>query len=207
MVDSIIEELLLDRSDFEAVLRLVGYENEEMVRAYKMHYIVRLSKSEKLILHQATNSSDILLKTSISFLDHLKKCSTTNYFDLLFLCTLYPVLLPRNFRNIQPDEKFLGLPFFIQEVLKLGNGYLLYNNQLEIIFSTITNKSHNESILFRKDWNLKKSYTRDLASSIFVTPTISFYELIISKALTKDSFVFQPNFHGANNLYNAVNSI
>ncbi len=206
MVNSNIEELLLDQSDHEALLRIVGHENEEMVRAYKMHYIVRLTNSEKLILYQATNSSDIFLKTSFSFTEHLKKCNTTNFFDLLFLCTSYPLLLPSNFRNMKIDEESPRLPFFIREILQVGNGHLLYYNQLEILFSTVTNRPHNESILFRKDWNLKKDYTRDLANSIFVTPTISLNELIISKTITRDSFVYQPNFHGANNLYNAINS-
>lgn len=134
MFNSIIEELLLDQSNFDTVLGIVGHEKEEMVRAYKMHYIVRTANSEKLILHQATNSSDILSSTRTSFVDHLKKCNRANFFELLFLCTLYPLLMPKKIKNLQPIRVSYDLPYFAREVLQLGNGYLLYNNQLEILF-------------------------------------------------------------------------
>lgn len=207
MFNSIIEELLLDQSDFDTVLGIVGHEKEETVRAYKMHYIVRTANSEKLILHQATNSSDILSSTRTSFVDHLKKCNRANFFELLFLCTLYPLLMPKKIKNLQPIRVAYDLPYFAREVLLLGNGYLLYNNQLEILFSTITNKSQSEAVLFRKDWNLKKTYTRDLASKISITPTLSFYELIALNTITKDNFVYQANFYGTNHLYNAINNV
>jgi len=206
MFNSVIEELLLNQSDFEAVLGIVGHEKEEVVRAYKMHYIVRLTFSKKLILHQATNSSDILSSTSIPFIDYIKKCNSTNYFELLFICTLYPLLLPSNFRNIQPNTEVYDLPFLAREILQIGNGYLLYNNQLEILFSSFSDKTQSEAILFRKDWNLKKTYTRDLAKSIEITSKISLYDLIGMYTITPDNFFYQANFHGANNLYCALNN-
>lgn len=206
MFNSVIEELLLNQSDFDAVLGIVGHEKEEMVRAYKLHNIVRLTSSKKLILHQATNSSDILSSTIPPFVEYLKKCNKANYFELLFICTLYPLLLPRNFRNLQPNSELYDLPFLAREILQIGNGYLLYNNQLEILFSSFSDKSQSEAILFRKDWNLKKNYTRDLAKSIEITSKMSLYDLIDMSTINRDNFFYQANFHGANNLYCALNN-
>ena len=206
MFNSVIEELLLNQSDFDAVLGIVGHEKEEMVRAYKLHNIVRLTSSKKLILHQATNSSDILSSTIPPFVEYLKKCNKANYFELLFICTLYPLLLPKNFRNKQSTRESFDLPYFVREILQVGSGYLVFNNQLEILFSTLTNKSQSEAILFRKDWNLKKTYTRDLAKSIEITSRMSLYDLIDMSTINRDNFFYQANFHGANNLYCALNN-
>ena len=122
MFNSVIEELLLNQSDFDAVLGIVGHEKEEMVRAYKLHNIVRLTSSKKLILHQATNSSDILSSTIPPFVEYLKKCNKANYFELLFICTLYHCCYPGTLEIYSRTASYMIYPFWQERYYKLGMG-------------------------------------------------------------------------------------
>lgn len=201
-----IKEYLLGQNQKAQILEFVGNNREELILANKWHYIVYIESTSKLILHQSSSSSDIFGTGRNSFTQILDKIVNPSFQDLLYLCTLYPLLLPKSSDPIRHKEIDVSLPPSIQQLILAGNGYLLYYHQLEILYATITNCSHSEAVLFRRDWNLKKHYTREIAKSLYITNDITLYDLFQDASLNDNHFVYQANYHGAYNVYNLIYS-
>jgi hypothetical protein len=201
-----IEEVLLGPTEQHLVTKLVGAEKEELINGYKWHYLVSISGINKLIIHQATNNFRAFHGKKSSFVEELQKMNRPKFRDLLFLTTLYPLLMPAGHtanRMIKIEEH---LPEKISTLINAGCGYLFYYHQLEILFSGLTNCSHAEAMLFRKDWNLKKEYTRDLAKSIKIKDHIDLFGLIKQYSINENLFFYQANYHGAYHLFEHISS-
>jgi len=172
-----IDEVLLGPREQQLVAKLVGADKQELINGYKWHYLVSISGIDKVVFR-----------------------------DLLFLTTLYPLLMPLGYtanRIIKIEEH---LPKKISALIKAGCGYLFYYHQLEILYSGLTNCSHAEAVLFRKDWNLKKEYTRDVAKSIKINSHINLFALIEQYSVNENLFFYQANYHGAYHLFEYINS-
>jgi hypothetical protein len=196
-----IDEVLLGPREQQLVAKLIGADKQELINGYKWHYFVSIRDTNKVVIHQATNSTEIFKVKKNSFVDKLKKLDQPQFFDLLFLTTLFPLLLPEEFNIGSKNSVESSLPKKIQSLLQAGNGYLFYYHQLEILFSGLTNCSHAEAVLFRKDWNLKKRYTQEAAKAIKINSQIDLFELINRYAINDNLFFYQANYHGAYHLH------
>ncbi|MEY4571955.1 MAG: hypothetical protein RLZ10_1172 [Bacteroidota bacterium] len=201
-----IEEVLLGPTEQHLVTKLVGAEKEELINGYKWHYLVSISGINKLIIHQATNNFRAFHGKKSSFVEELQKMNRPKFRDLLFLTTLYPILMPLGHTATRMIKIEGHLPEKISALIKAGCGYLFYYHQLEILYSGLTNCSHAEAVLFRKDWNLKKEYTRDVARSIKINSHIDLFGLIKQYSTNENLFFYQANYHGAYHLFEHINS-
>jgi hypothetical protein len=201
-----IDEVLLGPREQQLVAKLVGADKQELINGYKWHYLVSISGMDKVIIHQATDNFRAFDGKTGSFVGELQKMNQPKFRDLLFLTTLYPLLMPLGYtanRIIKIEEH---LPKKISALIKAGCGYLFYYHQLEILYSGLTNCSHAEAVLFRKDWNLKKEYTRDVAKSIKINSHINLFALIEQYSVNENLFFYQANYHGAYHLFEYINS-
>ena len=202
-----LKEFILGPSDRESILELIGNDKEELVNGNYWHYILKIENNLKPIIHHVSSNSSFLNNLERGFKSYLNDLSKPRFFDLLFLCTLYPILLPDNYLSTTKDKIDVSLPEKIQILLKTGKGYLIYYHQIEILYSALTNSTHAESVQFRKDWNLKKGYTRQIANSTKISDTHSLLDLIEKYTLDNNMFFYQANYHGAYNLYNVINKV
>jgi hypothetical protein len=200
-----IEEHLLGPAEHKEVAELIGSDKDEIINGNKWHYIVSINTINKVVIHQATNSSEIFRVKKGYFIDEIQKMMQSKFQDLLFLTTLYTLLIPEGYEIGSKSKVERSLPSKIKSLLKAGNGYLLYYHQLEILYSGLTNCSHAEAVLFRKDWNLKKEYTREAARSIQINSQVDLYSFIRRYAINDDLFFYQANYHGAYHLYEYIN--
>ena len=202
-----IKEFILGPSDRESILELIGNEKEELVNGNCWHYILKIENNSKALIHHASSNTNFLDNVERGFKSYLNDFSKPRFFDLLFLCTLYPILLPNNYLSLPKDKIDVSLPVKIQKLLTAGRGYLIYYHQIEILYSALTNSTHSESVQFRKDWNLKKEYTRQIANSTKISDSQSLLDLIEKYTLDNNMFFYQANYHGAYNLYNVINKV
>ena len=200
-----IEEHLLGPAEHREVAELIGADKVELINGNKWHYIVSINTINKVVIHQATNSSEIFGVKKGFFTEEIQKMAQPKFRDLLILTTLYPLLLPEGYEIGSNSKVERHLPSKIKDLLHAGNGHLLYYHQLEILYSGLTNCSHAEAMFFRKDWNLKKEYTREAARSIQINSQIDLYSFIKRYAINDNLFFYQANYHGAYHLYEYIN--
>jgi hypothetical protein len=200
-----IEEHILGPAEHKEVAELIGSDKDELINGNKWHYVVSINSINKVVIHQATNSSEIFRVKKGFFIDEIQKMAQPKFRDLLILTTLYPLLLPEGYEIGSNSKVERNLPSKIKDLLQAGNGHLLYYHQLEILYSGLTNCSHAEAVLFRKDWNLKKEYTREVARSIQINSQTDLYGLIKRHAISDNLFFYQANYHGAYHLYEYIN--
>ena len=92
-----IEEHLLGPAEHKEVAELIGSDKDEIINGNKWHYIVSINTINKVVIHQATNSSEIFRVKKGYFIDEIQKMMQSKFQDLLFLTTLYPLLIPEGY--------------------------------------------------------------------------------------------------------------
>jgi hypothetical protein len=202
-----INEQVLGPTDRMQVAEIIGRDKDEVINGNLWHYIVTIGIEKKFVLYMASGNSDLLKFKSGSFITLLKSQKDFSFCSLLFISTLYPLLIPETYDYKMQRSIDNRIPKKIKSLLLAGNGYMVYYHQLEIIYATLTNSSHAESVMFRRDWNLKKDYTRSTAKSIYIYNDLSLYEFIARYAINENMFFYQANYHGAYNLHNYINHI
>lgn len=207
MKNNEIKEVLFGPEKKHELTLILGKDKLEQIRAYNWHYIVyiELKSENKIVLHHSSNNYSQFIGINKTFINLLEEGSLDSATNKLLACTLFP----SNFKieYLEKKSSSILLPKMIEDTLFIGNGHLIYYQQLESIYSLLTNGSHAESYSFRRDWNLKKDYTREIASKIQVMSNYTLLDLILEKSLEKDLFVYQGNFHGAYCLTNYLDGI
>lgn len=200
-----IEEMVLGPDNREKTIQLLGESNRELVNGHLWHYIAFAGENKLPIIHHASSDSTLVVIPRISLADHLKNISRISIDDLLYLCTFYPLLLPKSLDQEKQIKERRSLPPVLNEILTIGKGRLLYYHQIEVIYSALTNKSHLEAAQFRRDWNLKKEYTRQVADEIVIDKDYSLLDLILDHAYNDALHIYQANYYGAYTLANQMN--
>ncbi len=208
MKPHIINETIFGPEQKNELVKILEKNKIEQIMAYNWHYLVYLqNKTEnQVIIHQSTNNLQLFDFKKSSFLNLIEEGALSSDSKKLIACTLFPIYFKKELLNNKREFSDVKLPKMINDVLSIGNGYLLYYHQLEILKSLLTNCSHVESFSFRRDWNLKKEYTREVSSKILITENYSLLDLILERTLSADSFVYQCNFYGTNCLTNYLES-
>jgi hypothetical protein len=201
-----IEEIILGPESREQAIQLLGESHRELINGHLWHYIAFAGENKRPIIHQASSDSNIVVRPRVSLVNHLEKSKSLCVEDLLYICTFYPILLPESFGQVKQKMAKQSLPSILLKILKIGKGYLLYYHQIEVIFSALTNKSHLEAIQFRRDWNLKKEYTRKMAGNIIISRDYSLLDFILDHALNDSLHFYQANYYGAYTLANLIDS-
>jgi len=197
MKQQYFKELILGPSEKEKLSDFNGFSLHQFHSLKAWHYIAFLEKTNEVIICQSSNNRSKLVAEGGTLADYLSRPPKKRFKDLLFFCTLYPALLPSSQERLDLARFNKKLQPLIRKILNFGNGYFFYYHQLEILYSILTNCSHEESFLFRRDWNLKKDYTRDLASKIMVTDDFSLLDFIIRYSVDDNLFFYQANYYGA----------
>jgi hypothetical protein len=191
------KEIVLGPSEKEMLLDFNGFGIHQIDSSKSWHYIAYLEKTKEVIVYQSSNTRSKVMEVGGSLADYLSRKKRISFKDLLFLCTLYPVLMPSSQERLNLTRDNEILPPLMRKILNFGNGYFFYYHQLEILYSLLTNCSHEESFLFRRDWNLKKEYTRDRASKIMISDGSSLLDFIIKYSVDDNLFFYQANYYGA----------
>lgn len=191
------KEIVLGPGEKEMLFDFNGFDMQQIDSSKAWHYIAYLEKTKEVIIHQSSNTKSKVMEVGGSLADYLSRKKRISFKDLLFFCTLYPVLMPSNQERLSLTRLNKILPPLMRKILNVGNGYFFYYHQLEILYSLLTNCSHEESFLFRRDWNLKKEYTRDRANKIMISDGSSLLEFIIKYSVDDNLFFYQANYHGA----------
>ena len=198
MKNSNIKELILGPTDNNLLMDFNGISISQADALNTWHYLAFVEDTLEVIIYQSTNKRSKLTEAGNSLIEYLISIKTHRFRDLLFVCTLYPLLMPRDYRIKRSPFCKKDLSYPVRKILNIGKGYFFYYHQLEILYSLLTNCSHEESFLFRRDWNLKKSYTRDIASKTMVTQNCSLLDFIIHFSIDNNLFFYQANYYGAN---------
>lgn len=198
MESKAIQELILGPHEFDLVKKLVGDNKSQAIEFNLWHYVAYVKNGNNLIIYQSSNDRGRLLLKGKTLVSYFIGQKTYSFRDLLFVSTLYPMLIPEVYQLGQIVKIDDSLPPAVRRILNAGNGYLLYYHQLEIVYSMLTNCSHEECFLFRRDWNMKKAYTREAASKILINKNISLLDLMLKYTIDDNLFVYQANYHGAN---------
>jgi len=197
MKQQYFKELILGPGEKEKLFDLNGFSLHQVDSLKAWYYIAYLEKTNEVIICQSSNNRSKLVAEGGSLADYLSKPPKKRFKDLLFFCTLYPVLLPSSKVSLDWAGFNQKPKPLIRKILNFGNGYFFYYHQLEILYSLLTNCSHEESFLFRRDWNLKKEYTRDKASKIMVSKDNSLLDFIMKYSIDDNLFFYQANYYGA----------
>lgn len=191
------KEIVLGPGEKEMLFDFNGFGINHIDSSKAWHYIAYLEKTKEVIVYQSSNTRSKVMEVGGSLADYLSGKKRISFKDLLFFCTLYPVLMPSSQERFNLTRVNKALPPLMRKILNFGNGYFFYYHQLEILYSLLTNCSHEESFLFRRDWNLKKEYTRDRASKIMISDCSSLLDFIIKYSVDDNLFFYQANYYGA----------
>lgn len=200
-----IEEMVLGPEHRDLISQLLGEGNQELVNGCLWHYIAFVGENKIPIIHHASSDPTLAIAPRVSLANHIKNMSSPTIYDLLYLCTFYPLLLPKSFDRKEQNKVRRSLPPILNKILLIGKGRLLYYHQIEVIYSALTNKSHLEAVQFRRDWNLKKDYTRQVAGDIFINKEYTLLDLILDHAFNEALHFYQANYYGAYTLANLMN--
>lgn len=191
------KEIVLGPGEKEMLFDFNGFGIHQIDSSKSWHYIAYIEKTKEVIVYQSSNTRSKVMEVGGSLADYLSRFKRIRFKDLLYLCTLYPLLMPSSQMRLDIARFSEKLSPPIRKILNFGNGYFFYYHQLEILYSLLTNCSHEESFLFRRDWNLKKEYTRDRASKIMISDGSSLLDFIIKYSVDDNLFFYQANYYGA----------
>ena len=132
----------------------------------------------------------------------LKQIPELNFDTLLFVLTLYGVIGEVNpIQSIQNAKNFEPLPNY-DDLLSPTFGYLFYKHQLEQLITRISNDEEINALQLRKDWNCKKPSVIDVFDKMEIQEGQSLTDFIKSRTIEENHFVWNPNFSGAQKLWN-----
>jgi hypothetical protein len=140
--------------------------------------------------------------TLVSFTYYLQQISSTSFYQLLYLVTYYGFF--------KEDEANLSLikdnnsTDAVASYLESTNGKLLYHYQVEQLFSSITNSTAEEAIIFRKAINLKRPSAFEKAKSLLFSSGETLFD-VLTQYRFRD-FTLYPKIKEALELYNYINS-
>lgn len=203
-----IEQQIFGPLEKMAALDIVGTGAEEQINNYPYHQIIYINKEKPIPIISisrfvAFNKS--LIKQQPTFKQCLLKLPEINFGFLLFLTTAFQVIDSLRICDIiQSKKKRLAIPL-LEQWLVNSFGYLIYAHQLEELYGMLTGCNYMEAITFRKDWNLKRPKSREIATLLPISPGIFLSDLLQQNTIEENQFAYNANFSGAFQLWQYMN--
>jgi hypothetical protein len=201
-----IEEVLIEESDikfdtYKALFpEILEWKTNGILR---WHFVILDHDPQKCIF-----------KRGYSNIEPVEMCFEETYhslhektFQKLLLLVSYYQVLPKDVLIQKLSESFSLPNHFTTDLLKLkGNYRIAFNDQLEVLYRTLTDTSPWEAIEFRRDINKKNQQAIRKAKQINATQDSTLYDLICQKSFYDSGpFFLTPNYHGAHLLFSNSN--
>jgi hypothetical protein len=188
-----VKEIVLNKESDNPLLTYVKTKLGERFGDYNEHLVLYIEDGDQITPLGFSPIRKKVLPIPISFAAYLKSMPQLNYEHVLIALTTYLQFSYKSFYNIFEQRKHLSGTAFdvIDEILAPTYSYILFDEQLEKIYSLLTGASKSEAIQFRKDINYRirtaanssdlkqaKEMAIQHASSISLLPGFSVYDLL-----------------------------
>lgn len=206
-----VKETILQKDNEGILIDFVKNKLGPRFNDYNEHLVLYIEDGARLIPLGFSPVRKKVLPIPLSFSDYLKCIPQLNYVNVLIALTTYLQFSYKRFYNIfEQSKSFMGVPFdAIDDLLSATYSFILFDEQLEIIYRIITGASSAEAMQFRKeinycmrtaasskDWKEAKEIAMQQASSIKLLPGFSLFDL-----LSKHNWYFyvmsQPEDHAS----------
>ena len=198
MVYMNIEEILIDESDKRfAIFKEIYPEILECKwnGIIRWHLIIIDIDPTKCIFKRGYSSDEPI---DLCFAEIYNSILKKEYHKILLLVTYYNHIPKKAL--IEKLNKTFYLPNHFSSDFFNGkdNYYIAFNEQLEVLYRTLTGVSPWEAIEFRRDINKKNQKALQKAKEIKVSEQFNLYELICTKSFyDAGPFFLAANFFGA----------
>lgn len=188
-----VKEIVLNKESDNPLLSYVKTKLGERFDDYNEHLVLYIEDGDQITPLGFSPIRKKVLPIPLSFAAYLKSMPQLNYEHVLIALTTYLQFSYKSFYNIFEQRKHLSGTAFdvIDEILAPTYSYILFDEQLEKIYSLLTGASKSEAIQFRKDINYRirtaannsdlkqaKEMAIQHASSISLLPGFSVYDLL-----------------------------
>jgi hypothetical protein len=175
--------------------------NDIKVNDFKHVYVVYgLQENEPVVINLIfmTTFEEVPL---VSFTYYLQQISTKSFYQLLYLVTYYGFFKEDedNLSSIKDKNSTDAVASYLEST----NGKLLYHYQVEQLFSSITNSTAEEAIIFRKAINLKRPSAFEKAKSLLFPSGETLFD-VLTQYRFRD-FTLYPKIKEAIALHNYLN--
>ncbi len=201
-----IQQEIISAEEKEWLLDIAGPQYEEQINNYPFHQLIYIS-SDKPIPIMLLSGYKPFNKNTPSFKDCLLELPAVNYEYLLFLTSLYPVIDPARLIVIIQSYGFHCEVPIIDKWLESSFGFLAYAHQLEQLYCMLTGCNYMEAVTFRKDWNLKRPKTREIANRLLISPKLNLSDLMNLNSIENNQFVYTANYSGGFKLWQYINQL
>jgi hypothetical protein len=197
-----IEELLIEESDnrFDSYKAFFPEILEWKTNGIQQwHFVILDDDPQKCIFKCGYSNTD---PVDMCFDETYHSLHEKTFQKLLLLVSYYQVL-PKVVLIEKLNESFSLPNHFTTNLLKLKTNYrIAFNDQLEVLYRTLTGASPWEAIEFRRDINKKNQQAIRKAKEIKATQSLNLYELICQKSFYDcGPFFLTPNYHGTHLLF------
>ena len=163
------------------------------------HLVYSINDKPVLFHINFSNTNKVLPKNEFKI--HLQNLNQKSFSELLYLVTYYGFFKEDEANlSLIKDNNSTGA---VASYLESTNGKLLYHYQLEQLYSSVTNSTIEEAIVFRKSINLKRPSAFEKAKALLFPSGESFFE-VLTKYRFRD-FTLYPKIKEAIALYNYLN--
>lgn len=183
------------------IIKNYRIEKDIKIDDFAFAYVVYGINEKPVLFHiYFSNTDEVLPKNEFNI--HLQNLNQKSFSELLYLVTYYGFFKEDEANlSLIKDNNFTGA---IASYLESTNWKLLYNYQLEQLYSSITNSTVEEAIAFRKAINLKRPSAFEKAKTMLLPSGESFFE-VLTKYRFRD-FTLYPKIKEALELFTYLNS-
>ena len=167
------------------------------------NYFIYIDNPTPIVLLHLMGSESLLERITKfpNFKDVLILLPELNYDSILFVLSNYMIVGEVDpVGLIQKSKRFTCIPKY-DDLLSPTYGYLFYKYQLEQLIARMSDNSHFLSICFRIDWNKKKKSVMDEFSRMELLEGVNLIDFVKERTLEENNFLWNPNFRGAQNLW------
>ncbi|MEI6184826.1 MAG: hypothetical protein WCP61_09865 [Chitinophagia bacterium] len=195
-----IKQQIFSTEENVGLIEIAGSEYEEQIRNYPYHQLIYINMDKPIPITLLSGHKPFN-RNRPSFRDCLLKLSSVNYEYLLFLTSLYPIIDPARLMVIIQFVESRPVVPVIDQWLESSFGFLVYAHQLEQLYCMLTGCNYMEAITFRKDWNLKRPKSREIADCLHISPKLYLSNLMKQNSIEDNQFVYSANYAGAFKLW------
>jgi hypothetical protein len=163
-------------------------------------YVVYGINEKPVLFHiYFSNTDEVLPKNEFKI--YLQNLNQKSFYQLLYLVTYYGFFKEDedNLSSIKDKNSTDAVASYLEST----NGKLLYHYQVEQLFSSITNSTAEEAIIFRKAINLKRPSAFEKAKSLLFPSGETLFD-VLTQYRFRD-FTLYPKIKEAIALHNYLN--